>query len=356
MTNTIKAARKSSHFFKLALGSAAIALVAVIVMVIAYFHDSSEVEPKVGQSINVPSFIATDATKTSVTNKDRPISTQAGKTKPNNSELNKRPQTSLSPNEAGIEFDAQALAIALSTAGGKALRDKLTEFWRQCRSINVCDARLLALYAHLSREDYQMIAHYHALNSERDALMGMESVSHALSLYDKVARVKLIDQQIWGVNAERLYRDLYQMYDERLSASELYDIHDADEYLAQFDKLQQAFSRNRADRGEKVIGEQQYEQALTYLPEYMPAAQKQRVKEVLAKRYLDEQQMAEIRVRENQVQAQEVQVKNYQLALQELQSRLKNERRTIHASLTESEWLTYYQNQIHEFRVSFFNG
>lgn len=99
-----------------------------------------------------------------------------------------------------------------------------------------------------------------------------------------------------------------------------------------------------------------YERAVALIPNSMSFPDRQTIIAELQKTYLTKDESEEIHDRQQQIDEQKEQVRDYQQALQQLESRLRKERATSHASLSEPEWHSYYQQEIADFRREFFSS
>lgn len=248
-------------------------------------------------------------------------------------------------------------ADELSASDGKVLRGLLMDFWSECDAKANCDYLLKLLALLLDKQDYKILASYQHLEAQRKTLMGLELMPQDASLEDKIAQVKYVDAQVWGMAAERLFVDLYQMYDYRLASRELELLVDAQQYVEQYNVLREnAFSANKDASSERVKDPlHAYEQAMDWLPQTMSVEQRDRAQALLAKQYLNQHQAAAISERNKQVEVQALKVRNYQIELARLKKILETQRATSHGKMSNTEWKSYYETQLYEFRVNFFD-
>lgn len=241
----------------------------------------------------------------------------------------------------------------LQTEIGKALRERIEQFWQQCRQQNVCAARLQQLQAQLPHERYELVALYWQKQAQRDALLGMELISQDTELGDKMAYVKSIDQQVWGRQADILFADQYA-YDDFVQQPKDYEgiasVEDAlqsiEQRLTQHQYQWDTFSLN--------TGNARYEQAIRLIPQHLSLEQRLEVQQGLAELYLNEHERSEVAHRQIEQQAQAAQVIDYQQALAQLEKTLSSQRKTAYATLSTEEWVRYAAKQRYEFRKAFF--
>ncbi|WDE03721.1 chromosome segregation ATPase [Thalassomonas viridans] len=254
-----------------------------------------------------------------------------------------------------VKSSAEHLARELEQASGRALQALLRQFWQVCRFKDNCREQLARLQQVLDPGYYSLLENFAAREQQREQLLGDELIAHDSDLEEKIARVKAVNEQVWGDDAGLLYRDEYALYDFSLQGKELAQLTGVDEFIDGYRQLTQGWQGKLASL-DLQTPEARYEQALSLLPASFSESQRARARAELAHLYLSQEQAAAIDQREQQVAEQANTVASYQQGLAALNRELAQQRATSLAHLSVSEWQNYQSQQIYQYRLDFFGN
>ena len=217
-----------------------------------------------------------------------------------------------------------------------------------------CEEQLALLEPYLSSARFQLLASYHQLNSQWQESVGNLLFDEQQPLASRIAQLKAEARGIWGELADVIFADEFALYDFNLEAQQL-NTQSPESFLQAFEQLIIDWQENTEAIG-LTNDQAKYERAVALIPNSMSFPDRQTIIAELQKTYLTKDESEEIHAREQQIAQQKEQVRDYQQALQQLESRLRKERATSHASLSEPEWHSYYQQEIADFRREFFSS
>lgn len=247
----------------------------------------------------------------------------------------------------------------LQEARGKTLMTALTSFWKQCSQQNNCDDMLAEKQLILTARRYQLLRNFPVNQQKEQGLMGESLISQDATLADKVANVKAIREQVWGIDANLLFEEQAAYYNYRLSLVEsnnlLSQAQDADEFIQAYNTMLEA-------QGDDLLSfgldseEAKYEEAVKLIPTSLSAHEAERIKTKLAAQYLAPESQQDIANRVTQVEQQQQEVMSYQQGLNALELTLANERATTKKILTDEQWQTYTAEQLYNYRLAFFRS
>ncbi|WP_261885936.1 chromosome partitioning protein ParA [Vibrio pomeroyi] len=246
----------------------------------------------------------------------------------------------------------KAYAENLTELEGKPLLDELNEFWMLCQQVGNCTEQLAQLKSELSIEWFELLNNYPKLSADwqvRESTMQLESVD---SLEARVEMFKQSAQEVWGELAHQLFADQFAHLDFTLSANTLEEIEPTEFVLHFQDLLSEWESKSGTLNAETPA--QQYELAVSLLPNSYSSTELATIKAELQETYLDAAQADNIAAREQQVAQQQKTVMTYHELLAQLKSTLDSQRSANHANWDTQQWNDYYQQQITEFREQFF--
>ncbi|MEZ8722789.1 chromosome partitioning protein ParA [Vibrio pomeroyi] len=246
----------------------------------------------------------------------------------------------------------KAYAENLTELEGKALQNQLDEFWRLCRQTGNCTEQLAQLKSELPMEWFELLSDYPKLSADwqvRESTMPLESID---SLEARVELFKQSAREVWGELAHQLFADQFAHLDFTLSANTLEEIEPTEFVLHFQDLLSEWESKSGTLNAETPA--QQYELAVSLLPNSYSSTELATIKAELQDTYLDAAQADNIAAREQQVAQQQQTVMTYHEQLDQLKSTLDSQRSANHANWDAQQWNDYYQQQIAEFREQFF--
>lgn len=246
----------------------------------------------------------------------------------------------------------KAYAENLIDLEGKALLDELNEFWMLCQQVGNCTEQLAQLKTELPMEWFELLSDYPKLSADwraRESTIPLESVD---SLEARVEMFKQSAQEVWGELAHQLFADQFAHLDFTLSANTLEEIEPTEFVLHFQDLLSEWESKSGTLNAETPA--QQYELAVSLLPNSYSSTELATIKAELQETYLDAAQADNIAAREQQVAQQQKTVMTYHELLAQLKSTLDSQRSANHANWDTQQWNDYYQQQITEFREQFF--
>ncbi|WDE00725.1 hypothetical protein [Thalassomonas actiniarum] len=258
------------------------------------------------------------------------------------------------PTEQGAaESWAQHTSREIELASGKTLQALLRRFWQLCTAQDNCPEQLARLHSVLAPDYYHLLENFADLEQVREQLLGAELSAHDSALEDKIARVKAINEQVWGQDAELLYRDEYALYDFSLQGRELAQLSGVEAFIDGYRQLTSRWQGKLASF-ELQTSQAKYEQALSLLPPSFSESQQAMARAELAHLYLTPEQAASVQQRAGQVAQQADTVASYQQGLAALNRELALLRKTTLAHLSTAEWQSYQSTQKYRYRLDFF--
>lgn len=264
------------------------------------------------------------------------------------------PDTDTSPQTAKLPSTVQITTERLTQLKGRKLVAELETFWHECMLNRSCEEQIALFEAHLSSARFQLLANYPQLSSQWQESVGNLLFDEQQPLASRIAQLKAEARGIWGELADVIFADEFALYDFNLEAQKL-DTQSPDNFLQAFEQLIIDWQENAEAIG-LTNDQAKYERAVALIPNSMSFPDRQTIIAELQKTYLTKDESEEIHDRQQQIAEQKEQVRDYQQALQQLESRLRKERATSHASLSEPEWHSYYQQEIADFRREFFSS
>ncbi|NAX21192.1 chromosome partitioning protein ParA [Vibrio sp. V39_P1S14PM300] len=261
--------------------------------------------------------------------------------------------SSVSPSRESSER-LMDLAKRFEYAQGRAFVFQVEAFWRECLDRDSCALELDLIQTMLTPERYQLIAHYQRLNQEWQQSLGSTSLSDFATLQARVEEVKRLAQQTWGEAANIVFADEFAVYDFSLETQQL-ATESPDQFVQSYRHLLNQWHKSEAAIG-LVSSAAKYERGLSLIPHSYSQTQREQVSSQLAAMYLSDAEANDIQARAQQVAEQTTQTQSYQQQLERLKRTLEQQRQSRFANLTDSEWQQYYDDQISEFRISFFSG
>ncbi|MCS0381021.1 ATP-dependent dsDNA exonuclease [Vibrio diabolicus] len=264
------------------------------------------------------------------------------------------PSAEASPQTAELPSATQITTERLTQLKGRKLVAELETFWHECMLNRSCEEQIALFEAHLSSARFQLLANYPQLSSQWQESVGNLLFDEQQSLASRIAQLKNEARSIWGELADVVFADEFALYDFNLEAQKL-NTQSPDNFLRAFEQLTIDWQEH-ADAIGLTSDREKYERAVTLIPNSMSFPDRQTIIAELQKTYLTKDESEEIHAREQQIAEQKEQVRDYQQALQQLESRLRKERATSHAGLSDPEWQSYYQQEIADFRREFFSS
>ncbi|WDE13471.1 hypothetical protein [Thalassomonas haliotis] len=255
--------------------------------------------------------------------------------------------------ENHLSASSRDMADKLEQASGKELQALLRRFWQLCMAKDNCQDQLARLHGVLAPGYYRLLEQFAELEQVREQLLGAELSSHDNALEDKIARVKAVNDQVWGADAELLYRDEYALYDFSLQGRELALLSGVEAFINGYRRLTKSWQGKLASF-DLQTGEAKYEQALSLLPGSFSESQRARARAELAHLYLTPRQAASVRQRAQQVALQSDTLAGYRQGLAALNRELAQLRKTSLAHLSLAEWQSYQSKQKYQYRLDFF--
>ncbi|NRD74085.1 hypothetical protein HQQ94_12730 [Shewanella sp. VB17] len=242
----------------------------------------------------------------------------------------------------------------LASAAGTPLIAALEHFWKQCHQTNNCDEALSLAQGSLTSHRFEILSLYPDNTFLRDQRLGSILLSQNVDLIDKVANVKMIEQQIWGDTANTLFVDIYAQYDVTLEArARLEDVTDADTFIAVYETLIDHWETQLMSLS--LDTEQaKYEHGVTLIPDHLSSSDKQQVMLQLQQTYLSNAHVASITLREQEVMRQEQDIVRYQAGLAQLNQTFIHLRKADMSHLSEQAWAQYQANAKLIYRQDFF--
>ncbi|EIO4107017.1 chromosome partitioning protein ParA [Vibrio vulnificus] len=249
---------------------------------------------------------------------------------------------------------SELLAESLHQAQGRELIAELDAFWRECQPEKRCEEQLMAVSPYLSAERFTLLSQYPELNAQWQRQLGDLQFDEQQALSARIEQLKAQAREIWGELADILFADEFALYDFSLDSESLSQS-EPEEFVANFQRLMVQW-QNRAQSFGLVSDSAKYERGVSLIPTHFSDAEQSTIRQTLEQTYLSKEERANLQTREQTVAKQQQQVQDYQAALAELQSRLNKQRATSHAEWPESDWQNYYQQQVSEFRRTFFSS
>lgn len=264
------------------------------------------------------------------------------------------PSLEPSPQTAELPSAVQITTERLTLLKGRKLVAELESFWHECMSNRDCEEQLALLEPYLSSARFQLLASYHQLNSQWQESVGNLLFDEQQPLASRIAQLKAEARGIWGELADVIFADEFALYDFNLEAQQL-NTQSPESFLQAFEQLIIDWQENAEAIG-LTNDQAKYERAVALIPNSMSFPDRQTIIAELERTYLTKDESEEIHAREQQIAEQKEQVRDYQQALQQLESRLRKERATSHAGLSDPEWQSYYQQEVADFRREFFSS
>ncbi|EIV8493599.1 chromosome partitioning protein ParA [Vibrio vulnificus] len=249
---------------------------------------------------------------------------------------------------------SELLAESLHQAQGRELIAELDAFWRECQPEKQCEEQLMAVSPYLSAELFALLSQYPELNAQWQRQLGDLQFDEQQALSARIEQLKAQAREIWGELADILFADEFALYDFSLDSESLSQS-EPEEFVANFQRLMVQW-QNRAQSFGLVSDSAKYERGVSLIPTHFSDAEQSTIRQILEQTYLSKEERANLQTRKQTVAKQQQQVQDYQAALAELQSRLNKQRATSHAEWPESDWQNYYQQQVSEFRRTFFSS
>ncbi|AQS35548.1 hypothetical protein Sps_00328 [Shewanella psychrophila] len=252
-----------------------------------------------------------------------------------------------------LSVKRRQLRGAIENSSGRELVALLTQFWRDCEVKVSCDQELFELKRYLSPERYVLLEHFLQNEQAREELLGLELVSQDISLEQKIAKIKYIDRQVWGDDAELVFKDEYALYQFTLKSRQLSELEDVSDFI---DAYEQLLRVQHDDLASFALESEQakYEHALTLIPDSYSAYDRESVIQALGERFLTPAQQTSIHNRQEQVTHQAAEVETYQQGLDALNRELMNSRQTDKSHLSPAQWEDYLAQRHYEYRLHFF--
>ncbi|EHK8983684.1 chromosome partitioning protein ParA [Vibrio vulnificus] len=249
---------------------------------------------------------------------------------------------------------SELLAESLHQAKGRELIAELDAFWRECQPEKRCEEQLMAVSPYLSAELFTLLSQYPELNAQWQRHLGDLQFDEQQALSARIEQLKAQAREIWGELADILFADEFALYDFSLDSESLSQS-EPEEFVANFQRLMVQW-QNRAQSFGLVSDSAKYERGVSLIPSHFSDAEQSTIRQTLEQTYLSKEERTNLQTREQTVAKQQQKVQDYQAALAELQSRLNKQRATSHAEWPESDWQNYYQQQVSEFRRTFFSS
>jgi uncharacterized coiled-coil protein SlyX len=239
----------------------------------------------------------------------------------------------------------------LNQSQGRELVNAIEQFWSDCLGKGDCLSQLAALKSKLSNSRYQLLANYNHFNNEWQSVWQESELNHFALLSDKVAEFKRLATMVWGEHATLVFADEFALYDFSLEQDSLSESLAAD-FLNAYQALLIKWREKEAVLALEADSEK-YEKGVSLIPSSYPPDKVREIKSQLARQYLTEKEIASIASREQQVVQQNAHVGQYQDKLAALHQSLETQRQST--SLSDSEWQTYVEKSISQFRRDYFS-
>ncbi|WP_114785421.1 chromosome partitioning protein ParA [Vibrio tetraodonis] len=275
-------------------------------------------------------------------------------------EVGKAPQRLVKPiasQESNIEgapvknAEIDRSITQLNQSQGRELVNAIEQFWADCLGKGDCLSQLAALKSTLSVSRYQLLVNYNHFNREWQSVWQESELNHFTLLSDKVTDFKRLATLVWGEHATLIFADEFALYDFSLEQDSLSESLAAD-FLNDYQTLLIKWREKEAVLTLEADSEK-YEQGVSLIPSSYPPDKVREIKHQLARQYLTEKEIASIASREQQVAQQNAHIGQYQDELVALNQILEAQRQST--SLSDSEWQTYVEQQVSQFRRDYFS-
>ncbi|CAK1854962.1 Chromosome segregation ATPase [Vibrio crassostreae] len=235
---------------------------------------------------------------------------------------------------------------------GQSLLNELDEFWTLCQQVGNCTEQLAQLKSKLPIEWFELLSDYPKLSTDWQVMESTIPLESVDSLEARVELFKQSAQEVWGELAHQLFADQFAHLNFTLRANTLEEV-EPSEFVLHYQDLISEWESKTGILNAKTPA-QQYELAVSLLPNSYSSAELATIKVELQETYLDAAQADNIAAREQQVVQQQQTVMTYHEQLDQLKSSLNSQRSASHANWDKQQWNDYYQQQITEFREQFF--
>ena len=239
----------------------------------------------------------------------------------------------------------------LNQSQGRELVNVIEQFWADCLGKGDCLSQLATLKSTLSDSRYQLLANYNHFNREWQSVWQESELNHFTLLSDKVAEFKRLATMVWGEHATLIFADEFALYDFSLEQDSLSESLAAD-FLNDYQTLLIKWREKEAVLILEADSEK-YEKGVSLIPSSYPPDKVREIKNQLARQYLTDKEIASIASREQQVAQQNAHIGQYQDELAALHQSLEAQRQST--SLSDSEWQTYVEQQVSQFRRDYFS-
>ncbi|MCK8080581.1 chromosome partitioning protein ParA [Vibrio sp. 1CM24A] len=246
----------------------------------------------------------------------------------------------------------ETYAENLTELEGKALLDKLDEFWKLCQQRNDCTEQLARIKSELPGIWFELLSDYPQLSADWQLTQSTIPLESIETLEERVALFKQSAQQVWGELAHQLFADQFAHLDFTLDANTLEE-NEASQFLANYQDLLSEWQNNTGTLNAETQL-QKYELAVSLIPSSYSPTEVISIKADLQDAYLDEAQASNIAAREQQVAQQQQTVMSYHEQLDQLKASLNSQRSSSNTTWTQYDWDNYYQQQVTDFREQFF--
>ena len=253
---------------------------------------------------------------------------------------------------SGQQLDKQG-SWEIEKSAGRELVTLLARFWWDCVAKDSCDQDLLEQKRYLSQERYVLLEHFLQNEQDREELLGLELVSQDISLEQKIAKVKYIDRQVWGDDADLVFKDEYALYQFTLRSRQLSELEDVSGFIYAYEQLLREQHDDLASMAlESDLAK--YEHGLTLIPDSYSAYDRESVTRALGGQFLTQIQQTSILHRQEQVTYQAIELQSYRQGLDALNRELMSSRQTDRAHFSPAQWEEYLAQRQYEYRLNFF--
>ncbi len=253
--------------------------------------------------------------------------------------------------EAGMSTSLEHFVQQLQSTKGKRLIETLESFWSICLSQHNCEDKLAELKQIMTPDYFELTKSYPELSLLWQQKLGTFIFESDDPLASRIAQFKQQAILVWGAWAEVLLSDQLAAYDLKLEQQNL--THESPEqYREAFEALLEKSQEHDLGLNTDVA---KFEKAVSSLSNTMNEQQKSAYIDELERTYLSPTQRQDIRSREQQVTAQKNRLRDYHVELNQLESKLSQQRRTEYEGLTDAQWQTIHRQKITEFRRTFFS-
>ena len=308
---------------------------------------------------------ATEFTQTESANDralDTPLSsdnTGIGNTEPGNTKPTEVSANNKQKHKSKLEKDTGTAETLVSledfvSLQGQALMNELDSFWIQCIRDNNCKQQLAQLKEQIPVEWFQLLSHYPQTSQEWQVMESSIALESLDSLEQRVGLFKQAAEQVWGELAHQLFSDQVTHLDFTLSTNQFTEV-DADDFVEHYQSLISNWQSDATTLNTETPA-QQYELAVSLIPDSYTPSQINTIKTELQHTYLDDEQTSSIQAREQQVEQQTQTVLDYHQEFDAFKATLDSQRSGSHSNWDSQAWGDYYQKEVSEFRESFFSG